>query len=232
MASMLFAASLDEVAWDDDRRAERIAARSRSSNSRNSIASHDRIIACWAMGLTQHKHAVATIQELVNLLLMRGSIGKPGAGLCPVRGHSNVQGDRTMGISEARRRGSSTHSARSSTSPRRAHHGFDTVEAIRAMRDGRAKVFFALGGNFLSATPDTEVTAAGAARTAGSRLHVSIKLNRSHLVTGRTALILPCSGPHRARHAERARAVRHHRELDGRGAVVARVRSRPRRRIS
>lgn len=187
-----FAAGLGDVPWDaiteqsgiDRESIERLA---------ELVATNDRIIACWAMGLTQHKHAVATIQELVNLLLLRGSIGKPGAGLCPVRGHSNVQGDRTMGIVEkpAERFLEALGREFGFAPPR--DHGFDTVEAIRAMRDGRAKVFFALGGNFLSATPDTEVTAA-ALRNCRLTAHVSIKLNRSHLVTGRTALILPCLG--------------------------------------
>ena len=157
------------------------------------MATNDRIIACWAMGLTQHKHAVATIQEVVNLLLMRGSIGKPGAGLCPVRGHSNVQGDRTMGIYEKPAEWFLDALGKEfNFAPPRAP-GFDTVEAIHAMRDGRAKVFIAMGGNFLSATPDTEVTGA-ALKTCRLTVHVSIKLNRSHLVTGRTALILPCLG--------------------------------------
>ncbi|MGL4423831.1 MAG: FdhF/YdeP family oxidoreductase, partial [Gemmataceae bacterium] len=153
----------------------------------------ERIIACWAMGLTQQKHAVPTIQELVNLLLARGSIGKPGAGVCPVRGHSNVQGDRTMGIYEKpsevflRNLEEEFHF----TAPRK--HGFDTVAAIRAMRDGVGKVFIALGGNFLSATPDTTATAA-ALRQTRLTAHVAIKLNRSHLVTGRIGLILPCLG--------------------------------------
>ncbi len=118
-----------------------------------------RIIACWAMGLTQHTEAVGTIRQVVNLLLLRGSIGKPGAGVCPVRGHSNVQGDRTMGIWE-RPPAALLDKLREvfAFEPPR-HFGFDTVEAIHAMHDGRAKVFFALGGNFLSATPDTEYTA-------------------------------------------------------------------------
>ncbi len=152
----------------------------------------DRIIACWAMGLTQHKHAVATIQDVVNLILLRGSIGKPGAGLCPVRGHSNVQGDRTMGIWEhvpawANKLGEEF----GFTVP--PAKGYDTVEAIRAMHAGAAKVFLGLGGNFLSATPDTQFTAQALTNTRLT-VHVSIKLNRSHLVTGRTALILPCLG--------------------------------------
>lgn len=155
--------------------------------------SSDRTIFCWAMGLTQHRNAVANIQEIVNLMLLRGQIGKPGAGLCPVRGHSNVQGDRTMGIWE---RPSVPFleklGAEFSFNPPR-NHGFDTVKAIQAMHEGQGKVFFALGGNFLSATPDTEFTAA-ALRRCRLTAHVSTKLNRSHLITGDRALILPCLG--------------------------------------
>ena len=153
----------------------------------------ERVIFCWAMGLTQHKNAVANIQEIVNLMLLRGQLGKPGAGLCPVRGHSNVQGDRTMGIWEQpsedflNKLGSEFNFA----PPRR--HGHDTVHAIQAMHEGAAKVFFALGGNFLSATPDTEYTAR-ALRRCRLTAHVSTKLNRAHLITGQQALILPCIG--------------------------------------
>jgi molybdopterin-dependent oxidoreductase alpha subunit len=151
------------------------------------------IIACWAMGLTQQREAVATIQEIVNFLLLGGHIGRPGAGPCPVRGHSNVQGDRTMGIYEKPSAAFlDSLGAEFGFAPPRAP-GLDVVDTIRAMRDGRVKVFFALGGNFLSATPDTEATAA-ALRNCALTAHVSTKLNRSHLVTGRTALILPCLG--------------------------------------
>lgn len=150
-------------------------------------------ICCWAMGLTQQPEAVATIQQVVNFLLLRGSIGRRGAGVCPVRGHSNVQGDRTMGICE---RMPEAWLARLDaefglTSPRA--HGLDTVGAIRAMHAGAVRVFVAMGGNFLSATPDTAFTAA-ALRRCTLTAHVATKLNRSHLVTGRTALILPCLG--------------------------------------
>jgi molybdopterin-dependent oxidoreductase alpha subunit len=153
----------------------------------------ERTIFCWAMGLTQHKNAVANIQEIVNLMLLRGQVGKPGAGFCPVRGHSNVQGDRTMGISE---RPSDSFLDRLANAfgfepPRR--HGLDTVASIQAMHEGKAKVFFALGGNFLSATPDTEYTAA-ALRRCRLTAQVSTKLNRAHLITGAQALILPCLG--------------------------------------
>ncbi|MDV7242228.1 MULTISPECIES: FdhF/YdeP family oxidoreductase [Rhodococcus] len=150
-------------------------------------------IICWAMGLTQQTHGVATIEEAVNLLLMRGMIGKPGAGVCPVRGHSNVQGDRTMGIWEKMPDSflAALDTEFGITSPR--EHGLDAVDSIRAMRERRASVFMAMGGNFVSATPDTDVTEA-ALRNCSLTVQVSTKLNRSHLVHGRTALILPSLG--------------------------------------
>ncbi len=150
-----------------------------------------RIIACWAMGLTQHKNAVDSIKEIVNLLLLKGSIGKPGAGTCPVRGHSNVQGDRTMGIYEkpSEKFCDSIQNAFGFNPPRKP--GYDTVESIYAMHEGKAKVFIAMGGNFLSATPDTNFTAE-ALRKCKLTVHVSTKLNRSHLVHGEEAIILPC----------------------------------------
>jgi molybdopterin-dependent oxidoreductase alpha subunit len=153
----------------------------------------ERTIFCWAMGLTQHKNAVANIQEIVNLMLLRGQVGKPGAGFCPVRGHSNVQGDRTMGIWERPTDAflNSLGSEFSFEPPRR--HGYDTVKAIEAMHERKARVFFALGGNFLSATPDTEYTAE-ALRRCSLTVQVSTKLNRAHLITGEQALILPCLG--------------------------------------
>ncbi|SUA78203.1 Formate dehydrogenase H [Nocardia otitidiscaviarum] len=157
------------------------------------LAESKATIVCWAMGLTQQVHGVATIEEATNLLLLRGMIGKPGAGVCPVRGHSNVQGDRTMGIWEQMPETflAALDAEFGITSPRR--HGWDTVAAIRAMRDGRAKVFFGMGGNFASATPDTDVTEA-ALRNCELTVQVSTKLNRSHVVHGRTALILPTLG--------------------------------------
>jgi molybdopterin-dependent oxidoreductase alpha subunit len=157
------------------------------------LANKKKIIACWAMGLTQHKNAVATIQELVNLLLMKGAIGKPGAGTCPVRGHSNVQGDRTMGINEKPPQAFLDNLERVFGFRPPQHHGHDVVEAIHAMHRGEAKVFIAMGGNFLSATPDTRYTAE-ALRQCALTVHISTKLNRSHLVHGREALILPALG--------------------------------------
>ena len=150
-------------------------------------------IACWAMGLTQHRNGVAVIQEVTNLLLMGGHIGKKGAGLCPVRGHSNVQGDRTVGIWErpSEKFLKKLDEACGIVSPR--DHGVDVVEAIEKMREGEVNLFFCMGGNFLSATPDTLATAEGLNRVKLT-VQVSTKLNRSHLVTGETALILPCLG--------------------------------------
>ncbi|RYP82471.1 FdhF/YdeP family oxidoreductase [Nocardioides guangzhouensis] len=150
-------------------------------------------VLCWAMGITQHRNAVATIKEFANVTFAQGNIGKPGAGLCPVRGHSNVQGDRTMGIWER----PPAHfldalQAEFGFDPPR-EHGYDTVEAIRALRDGKAKTFFALGGNFVSAAPDTHLTE-DAMRNAALTVQVSTKLNRSHAVTGDEALILPTLG--------------------------------------
>ncbi|GAB3640178.1 FdhF/YdeP family oxidoreductase [Spirosoma arcticum] len=155
------------------------------------IAPKQKIITCWAMGLTQQKNGVMSIQEIVNLHLLKGAIGKPGAGTCPVRGHSNVQGDRTMGIWERPHNEflDALQNEFGFAPPR--EHGFDTVEAIKAMYEGKTKVFFSLGGNFLSAAPDTEFVAEGL-RKQSLTAFVSTKLNRGHLVTGRTSLILPC----------------------------------------
>ena len=157
------------------------------------IINKKKIIICWAMGLTQHKNSVDTIREIVNILLLKGSIGKQGAGTCPVRGHSNVQGDRTMGIWEKMSDDflDKLDANFNFKSPRK--HGFDVVNSIEAMHKNKAKVFFGMGGNFVSATPDTEFTAE-ALRKCNLTVHVSTKLNRSHLIHGKKALILPCLG--------------------------------------
>ncbi|NOP94761.1 MULTISPECIES: FdhF/YdeP family oxidoreductase [Mycolicibacterium] len=177
-------ATVTEASGIDETQLRRVA---------NMLIASQRTVICWAMGLTQHRHAVATIGEATNLLFMRGMIGKPGAGVCPVRGHSNVQGDRTMGIWEKMPEKflDALDHRFGITSPRK--HGYDTVDAIRAMRDGRAGVFIGMGGNFVSATPDTEVTEA-ALRSCALTVQISTKLNRSHVVHGRTALILPTLG--------------------------------------
>lgn len=185
-------ADLDAVSWDEVttdsglsqqqiRQAAEVWKRSR------------RIIACWAMGLTQHKAAVATIQQVVNLLLLGGHIGRPGAGLCPVRGHSNVQGDRTMGITPKVDEAQLTRLEQHFGFVASRQPGLDTVATISALRDGSVSLLFSLGGNFLSATPDTELTAA-ALRRSRLQVHVSTKLHRGHLVSRSGSLILPCLG--------------------------------------
>ncbi len=157
------------------------------------IISNDKIIICWAMGLTQHKNAVDNIREVVNLLLLKGSIGKKGAGTCPVRGHSNVQGDRTMGIWEKPKDDflDNLEKEFQFNAPRK--HGYDVVAAIKAMHQKKASVFIGMGGNFISATPDTTYTA-DALKNCNLTVQISTKLNRSHLIHGKQALILPCLG--------------------------------------
>jgi molybdopterin-dependent oxidoreductase alpha subunit len=156
-------------------------------------AGSQRVIACWGMGITQHQHSVATIQMIVNLLLMRGNLGREGAGACPVRGHSNVQGDRTVGIYEKPTPAFLDKLGEVFGFEPPREHGYDTVGAIEAMLAGKGKVFFALGGNFAAATPDTLATFR-ALRNCELTVHVATKFNRSHLVHGRQALVLPCLG--------------------------------------
>ncbi len=186
-----FIANLEKISWEDilsqsgltKKQIEKVA---------EVYARSSRVVTCWAMGITQHKQAVETIQDIINLHLLRGNIGKFGAGLCPVRGHSNVQGDRTMGI------WSKIPKFREAME-RRFHfrvpekEGYSTTEAIKAMYEGKVKVFFALGGNFLSAAPDTEYTKR-ALRNCELTAQVITKLNRTAVVTGKKALILPCLG--------------------------------------
>lgn len=157
------------------------------------LAEKKKIIICWAMGLTQHKNGVENIKECVNLLLLKGSLGKPGAGTCPVRGHSNVQGDRTVGIMHFVSEELNTAIEKTFGFKAPTKEGFDTVRAVKAMHDGKAKVFVGLGGNFASAVSDTEYTAE-ALQNCELTVNISTKLNRSHLVTGKTALILPTLG--------------------------------------
>ncbi len=157
------------------------------------IMASKNMIACWAMGITQQTEGVHCIQEIVNLLLLGGHFGRPGAGACPVRGHSNVQGDRTVGIYEKPSKVflDSIQKEFKFDPPR--EHGWDVVEAIKAMHRGDAKVFVAMGGNFLSATPDTDFVA-DALRKTNLTVQISTKLNRSHLIHGKRAIILPCLG--------------------------------------
>lgn len=187
-----FIGNLEKISWED--------ILSQSGLSREQIEevaeiylASNRVITCWAMGVTQHKQAVATIRDIANLHFLRGQIGKQGAGLCPVRGHSNVQGDRSMGIWEKMNPKFRENLEKEFHFKAPEKEGFNTVEAIKAMHAGRAKVFFAMGGNFLSATPDTEFTSE-ALRNCNLTAQVITKLNRTALVTGKKSLILPCLG--------------------------------------
>jgi molybdopterin-dependent oxidoreductase alpha subunit len=186
-----FAEHARKVSWEDILAATGLT-REEIETVRDRVLTSKKIIVCWAMGLTQQKHGVPTIRELVNFLLLRGNIGN-GAGVCPVRGHSNVQGDRTMGVWERVPQTflDALEGEFGFTPP--ARHGWDSVDAIRAMRDGRAKFFLGVAGNFVRATPDSDVTEA-AMRRCRLTAHISTKLNRSHTVCGEIALILPTLG--------------------------------------
>ncbi len=183
---------LDTLTWADIERATSLT-RAELQEVADQVAAAESVVVCWAMGLTQHKNSVPTIREIVNFLLLRGNIGKPGAGVCPVRGHSNVQGDRTVGINERPPRAFLKAMEKRYGVAMDPHHGYDVVNAIRAMRDGKASVFMAMGGNFVRATPDTAATEAALKKT-DLTVQISTKLNGSHAVTGRQALILPTLG--------------------------------------
>ncbi|GAA0682077.1 FdhF/YdeP family oxidoreductase [Kitasatospora atroaurantiaca] len=187
-----FAEHVRSLSWQDVLTSTGLS-RAETEELRDRVLASDRIIVCWAMGLTQQKHGVATIREIVNFLLLRGNIGKAGAGVCPVRGHSNVQGDRTMGIWERMPQVFLDALEREFAFTPPAKHGWDTVQSIKAMLEGRAKVFLGVAGNFARATPDSQVTEK-AMRQCRLTAHVSTKLNRSHTVCGETALILPTLG--------------------------------------
>lgn len=183
---------IESASWDDIVTLSGIP-RDRIEKVGTAIAKSKRMIICWAMGLTQHENSVAVIQEVANLLLAGGHFGKPGAGACPVRGHSNVQGDRTVGINHhpSEEFISSCEKETGINMPRK--RGYDVVEFIQAALEGRVRTFMALGGNLVSAMSDTERVAKAISKI-DLTVQISTKLNRSHLITGREALILPCLG--------------------------------------
>ncbi|MGZ4719241.1 FdhF/YdeP family oxidoreductase [Oryzihumus sp.] len=187
-----YKASLATLDWEQTERATGLAREDIESLAERFMASRATVVG-WAMGLTQHQHAVATIQEVVNVLLLQGNIGKPGAGPCPVRGHSNVQGDRTMGIWEQMPPEFLDKLAKEFAFVPPREHGLDAVGVVRRLRERSLRVFVGMGGNFAMATPDTPVVHEGLA-ACDLTVHVSTKLNRSHTVTGREALILPALG--------------------------------------
>jgi molybdopterin-dependent oxidoreductase alpha subunit len=215
-----FVRDLDGTPWDETLEASGVSRELVREAADIALAS-ERMICCWAMGITQHENGVGNVQTIVDFALLRGQIGRRGAGLCPVRGHSNVQGDRTVGIWEkmSDKFMKSLGQEFNFTPPKQ--HGLDTVRAIQAMHERRAKVFVGLGGNFLSATPDTHYTSEAMARCRLT-VQISTKLNRGHLITGEQALILPCLG--RTERDVQRRAVRHRRGHDrGRASVTRRA---------
>ncbi|HTA89152.1 MAG TPA: FdhF/YdeP family oxidoreductase [Polyangiaceae bacterium] len=185
-------ADLEAESWTDILRNSGVSRELIREAAGIAIAS-ERTIFCWAMGITQHKNGVANVQSIVNLALLRGQIGRRGAGLCPVRGHSNVQGDRTVGIWEKMSPEFMSALGKEFGFTPPQEHGLDSVKTIEAMSSGKVKIFVGLGGNFLSATPDTNLTADGMQRCQLT-VQISTKLNRGHLITGKQALILPCLG--------------------------------------
>jgi molybdopterin-dependent oxidoreductase alpha subunit len=187
-----FIASLEQVSWEAIEYGSGLS-REQLTEAAEIIIAAPTMVTCWAMGITQHRDSVAIIEDIVNLHLLRGQIGKPRAGLCPVRGHSNDQGDRTMGIWEKMNPKFRANLEKEFDFQTPKEDGYNTVEAIAAMRDGRAKVFFAMGGNFLTATPDTHVVADGL-KQCKLTATVLTKLNKTALTTGETGLILPCLG--------------------------------------
>ncbi len=187
-----FIENLDGVSWEDIIEQSGLTLE-QITEAAEMYLNANRVITCWAMGVTQHREAVATIQDIANLHFLRGNIGRQGAGLCPVRGHSNVQGDRTMGIWDKLKPEFRAKLEKVFNFKAPENEGFDTVKAIEAMHDGRAKIFFAMGGNFQMATPDTEFTAE-ALRKCNLTAQVITKLNRTALVCGKKSLILPCLG--------------------------------------
>ena len=187
-----FIANLETVDWEVIIEQSGLS-REQIEETADLFAASNRVITCWSMGVTQHKQAVAAIQEIANLHFLRGQIGKQGAGLCPVRGHSNVQGDRTMGVWEKMNPKLRANLEKEFHFKTPKKDGFDTVNSIKAMHDGRAKVFFAMGGNFALATPDSKFTEE-ALRNCNLTAQVITKLNRTALVCGKKSLILPCLG--------------------------------------
>ena len=190
-----FEAFTEHIAQLDEREVERATGLSTAEIDElaERYLSSERVIICWAMGITQHRKGVDTIREIINLLLLRGNIGKPGAGASPIRGHSNVQGDRTMGVWEQMPDSFlDALGAEFNFEPPR-DHGVDAVHGIRALDEGRIKVWMGLGGNLLGAISDTHL-AESAMRKTELSVQLSTKLNRSHVITGEEALILPVLG--------------------------------------
>lgn len=185
-------ADLAQTRWDDIVARSGLA-RADIEHAARVYADAGRVIICYGMGMTQHRNGTHNVQQMANLLLLRGNIGKPGAGIAPIRGHSNVQGDRTVGITEKPSQALADGIKRTYGIEFPLSHGHDAVEAIRAIRDGRSKALICLGGNLAVAMSDPETTLP-AMRQLDLAVHIATKLNRSHLVPARLSLLLPCLG--------------------------------------
>ena len=187
-----FASDLAGLSWDEIVASSGVPHETIREAGRIAAGSQ-RMIACWAMGLTQHRNGVANVASVINLLLIGGHMGRPGAGACCVRGHSNVQGDRTMGIWERPPAAFLDSLAKEFDFSPPRDRGLDSVDSISAMHEGRVKVFVGLGGNLLAAAPDTDYTSE-AMRRCRMTVHIATKLNRGHLVPGEVSIVLPCLG--------------------------------------
>ncbi|MFT5711666.1 MAG: molybdopterin-dependent oxidoreductase alpha subunit [Glaciecola sp.] len=187
-----FKADIEHTSWQEIEEASGLS-KTLIEQAAEIASGSKKTICCWAMGITQHKNAVANVQLMTNFLMLQGNLGKPGAGVCPVRGHSNVQGDRTMGIWEKPTpEFLNALQKEFNFSPPRVN-GVDAVDTVHAMQAGQVKVLFALGGNFYRAMPDHQANEQGLAQCELT-VQVSTKLNRSHLHTGKQGLILPALG--------------------------------------
>ncbi|TFW27975.1 FdhF/YdeP family oxidoreductase [Duganella callida] len=187
-----FAQALQAVSWDEIEHVSGLR-RAELEQAAATYMAAERVIGIYGMGLTQHRHGVQNVQMLSNLLLMRGNIGKPGAGICPVRGHSNVQGQRTVGITEKPELAPLDKLKQQYQFEPPREKGLNTVETCEGILDGSVRAFVSLGGNFVRAIPDTARMEAAWPRLRLT-VQVSTKLNRSHLVHGEVAYILPCLG--------------------------------------
>jgi formate dehydrogenase major subunit len=187
-----YAEARSTVDWYETERATGLG-RAEITKVAKMMAASKATIICWALGLTQQPHSVDTLREIINLLLLQGNFGKRGAGACPVRGHSNVQGDRTMGIWEKPKESFLAALDKEFGFRMPRDHGYDSVETQHALEKGEVDVFVSMGGNFAAAGSDTSALEEGLKR-AGLTVHISTKPNRAHVVHGKTSLILPALG--------------------------------------
>lgn len=187
-----YRAAVDDTGWDEIEHQSGLT-RAQLAHLAEIYIGSECTISTWAMGVTQHRHSVPTIREIANFMFLRGNVGRPGTGLCPVRGHSNVQGDRTVGINEKPSAAFLDALEKEFGVPMPRRHGHNVLAAIGAMLDGSARAFIGLGGNFARATPDSALIAR-AMRNQKLTVNIATKLNHSHLLPGEVSYVLPCLG--------------------------------------